>query len=57
MQTPKVYLISRNLTDEQRDQVKAALGITPLQAVIATDPRDSVLAREFCESVSSYNSQ
>ena len=51
MQTPKVYLISRKLTEEQRDQIKAALSITPLQAVIATDPRDTVTAFEFCDKV------
>lgn len=52
MQTPKVYLISRRLTDEQRDIIKSALGITPLHAIIIADPRDSRLAAEFCEAVS-----
>jgi hypothetical protein len=52
MQTPKVYLISRNLTDEQRDQVKAALSITPLDTVICPDLRDTEAAHEFAPNYS-----
>ena len=48
MSTPKVYLISRKMTDEQRDKAKAALSLTPLQAVVAADPRDVQTAQEFC---------
>jgi hypothetical protein len=48
MTSPKVYLIKRTLTDEQKDVVKAALSITPLSAVVVTDPRDTVSALEYC---------
>lgn len=51
--TPKIYLISRDLTDDQRLQVQQALSITPLSAVIITDPRDAKLAAEFCQWISS----
>jgi hypothetical protein len=53
MQTPKVYLISRTLTDEQADQVRAALGITPLAAVVIADPRDAEKATKFCDNIES----
>lgn len=46
--TPKVYLISRKATEEQLNLVKDALSITPLAAVVATDPRDVMKAMEFC---------
>lgn len=46
--TPKVYLISRNLTDEQRDVVQAALSITPLSAIVVADARDVLKALELC---------
>ena len=47
MQTPKVYLISRKLTDEQREQAKAVLSITPLDCVICLDVRDLQTAQQF----------
>ena len=50
--TPKVYLISRKLTDEQRETVERALSITPLAAIIPADPRDIELAIKYCELVS-----
>jgi hypothetical protein len=48
MQTPKVYLISRELTEEQREKVLAALSVTPLAGIIAADPRDIQKAVELC---------
>lgn len=47
--TPKVYLISRKLTAEQIEVVQRALSITPLAAIVTTDPRDKSLAESFCE--------
>jgi hypothetical protein len=49
MNTPKVYLISRTLTDEQKEQVQQALSITPLAAIIVADPRDLPLALSICD--------
>lgn len=49
MNTPKVYLLSRTLTDEQKEQVQLALSITPLAAIIVTDPRDLPLALSICD--------
>lgn len=52
MNQPPVYLISRNLTPEQIEAVKAALLITPLSAVVICDSRDAQLAHNFCDTVS-----
>lgn len=51
MQIPKVYLISRNLTAEQKSAAQAALALTPLAAIITPDIRDSQIAKEYCETV------
>ena len=48
--TPKVYLISRTLTDEQRERIQTALSITPLSAVVVADPRDVAMGMEFCQA-------
>lgn len=48
--TPKIYLISRKATEEQVARIKDALGITPLAAVVAADPRDVLKASEFCST-------
>ena len=47
--TPKVYLISRNLTDEQLQRVQEALSITPLDAVVCPDIRDMQTAQQFAQ--------
>ncbi len=47
MSSPKLYLISRKLTTEQIDNIRAALSITPLAAVVTPDIRDSQIANEF----------
>lgn len=52
MLIPKVYLISRNLTDEQKQAVQSALALTPLAAIITPDIRDLQIAKEYCETVS-----
>lgn len=52
MNQPPVYLISSKLSPEQIEQVKSLLLITPLAAVIICDPRDAVLAHNFCDIVS-----
>lgn len=49
--TPKIYLISRNLTQEQVSKIREALSITPLQTIIVADARDVDGARPFCEAV------
>lgn len=49
--TPKIYLIKRNLSPEERDLVAAALRITPLDAIIPADLRDIDQAKEFSEAV------
>jgi hypothetical protein len=48
--TPKIYLVSRDITPEQRDEVLRALSITPLAAVIVADPRDINQAIELCRT-------
>lgn len=52
MNQPPVYLISRRLTPEQIETVKAALLITPLSAVVICDSRDAQLAHNFSDTVS-----
>jgi len=49
---PTVYLISKRLTDEQIEAVKAALVITPLSCVVICDPRDAAFAHNFSDTVS-----
>jgi hypothetical protein len=47
--TPKVYLVKRGLTTEQTEKIQAALSITPLSAIVVTDPRDVNTAMELCD--------
>lgn len=51
MNQPPVYLISRRLTPEQIEAVKAALLITPLSAVVICDARDAAFAKNFADDV------
>ena len=46
---PKIYLIDRRLTPEQKELVQAALAIHPLDAIIYTDRRDEGMAAEYSE--------
>jgi hypothetical protein len=55
MNTQKVFLIKRDLTDEQKEQVQAALSITPLAALVVTDPRDVLNALSFCQTAQVLN--
>jgi hypothetical protein len=52
MQIPTIYLISKRLTPEQIESVKAALLITPLSCVVICDPRDASFAHNFSDTVS-----
>lgn len=52
MQTPTIYLVSSRLTAEQADLIAQAFRITPLSAVIISDPRHAELAKLFSETVS-----
>jgi hypothetical protein len=47
---PLVYLISRQLTQDQTQKVIDALSLTPVDVVIAA-PQDVERARNFCEQV------
>jgi hypothetical protein len=53
--TPKLYLIGRGLTDEQVERVRQALAITPLDAVVVSDPRDAELAKQYCDTVTALS--
>jgi hypothetical protein len=52
MNQPTVYLISKRLTPDQVEAVKATLLITPLSCVVICDPRDAALAHNFSDTVS-----
>lgn len=52
MNQPPVYLISKRLTPALIEEIKAALLITPLAAVVICDPRDAELAHNFSDTVS-----
>ena len=43
---PKIYLISRKA---DREKIRVALAITPLQAIVVADPRDINTAEDLCE--------
>lgn len=49
MNQPTVYLISKRA---DIDQVKQALLITPLSAVVIADIRDAAFAKQLCDTVS-----
>lgn len=55
MNVPTLYLISRKLSVEQIDDIRAALSITPLSAVVTPDIRDEKLAAEFGGEVTLLN--
>jgi len=52
---PKLYLIGRGLTEEQVERVRQALAVTPLDALVVSDPRDAELAKQYCETVTALS--
>jgi hypothetical protein len=48
---PSIYLISKNLTEEQIQAIVDALSITPLDLVLVTSAQDVPLAKRFSETV------
>ena len=52
---PKLYLIGRGLTEEQVERVRQALAVTPLDALIVSDPRDADTAKQYCETITALS--
>ena len=48
---PKIFLISRTLTEEQIEQIKQALFVTPVDVVVVGAPQDTPVAKHFSEAV------